>query len=81
MSSALIPLLSADVPFLSLLIAVCNYSLWNSHHLTRVFVLHIEAAFIFIIFVFFVVVKFFVEFSKDIGNYIPWRNDVAFLIL
>ena len=66
MSSALIPLLSGDFLFLSLLIAVRNSSVVISgHHLIDVVVMHIDAALIFILtdfsfsFVLFIVVVIF----------------------
>ena len=50
MSSALIPLLSGDFLFLSLLIAVRNSSVVISgHHLIDVVVMHIDDALIFIL--------------------------------
>ena len=74
-SSSLIPLRSGDVPFLEF---------WDSHHTA----VHIDAALIFIFtdflfsfFLFIVIVIFFVEFTKDIGNSLPRRDDLSFFIL
>ena len=81
MSSALIPLLYADLPFSEFV--DCNMqlfcrNLWNSHQLIRISVVHIDAALIFIPSVFLfsfslyiVVVQLFVEFSKDKGDSCP----------
>ena len=71
MSSARIPSLSGDLPFfLSLLIAARNSSvdLWDSRHFIGVVDVHVYVAFISIFVLLIVVVKFFVEFTKDIGD-------------
>ena len=93
MSSALIPLLSADLPFfLNLLIAVCNsfVAISDSHHLTRVFVLHIDAALFFMLidflfsFFMFIVVYFFVEFmygSSQLRSYSNHSQDTGCTIM
>ena len=60
--------------------------LWDSHHIIGVVVMHTDAALIFVLteflfsLFFFFVVDFFVEFSKDIGNFLSRRDDFSFLI-
>ena len=88
MSSARIPLLSGDLPFFEFIDCSSQLfcrDLWDSRHLIGVVVMHIDAALIFILtdflfsfFLFIVVVKFFVEFTKDIGNPFSRRDDFPF---
>ena len=79
-SSALIPLLSADLFFFEFVdcsLQLFCRNLQNSHHLIRVSVVHIDAALILILSVFlfsfflYIVVVFFVDFSKDTCNSFP----------
>ena len=77
-SSALIPLLSADLPFFEFVDCSSQLfcrDLWDSRHLISVVVMHTDAALIFTLsgfwfrlFLFIVDVYFFVEFAQDIGN-------------
>ena len=70
MSSALIPLLPADLPVLSLLIALCRLFCRN-------FITH----FMFGVISFTVLVESFVEFSKSIGNSFSRCDAFSFLVL
>ena len=87
-SSARIPWLSGDLPFLSLLIAVCNSSVVISGipAVSPVLLLCTSVLLLFIIFTQFmfwfiflcVFVKSFVEFTKDIGNSFPRCDAIPF---
>ena len=71
MSSARIPSLSGDLPFFEFpdrILQVFTRDLWCSRHFFSVADVHVYVAFISIFVLLIVVVKFFVDFTTDIGD-------------